>query len=169
MKFDNMFQQVPGLLEHSLRVVFYTRHIIDYLPDGLITRIQAEDLLTAALLHDVGKSTWPIAWFVKPRHLIKNSEWTVMQAHPLQSMNVLCGKGISVNAGVQKLILQHHERLGGKGYPYQVEPDFVSQILAAADVFAACTEERPYRDRVLTADKALYEVACFSPIILIDP
>lgn len=168
MTIDKLFMDTPGLLRHSLRVLFFVRHTIDYLPDGLISRLQAEDLMQAALFHDIGKSTWPAAWFTRPRRSIRNADWTVMQTHPIQGVNVLKSKEILINKGVKNLILEHHERPGRRGYPYQVEPEFVSLVLASCDVFAGCTEDRPYRSKQMAVDNALEEVAQFAPTLVVD-
>lgn len=162
------FAGTPGLLEHSCRVMFFTRQIIDYLPDGLVSVTQAQDLLFAAMYHDIGKATWTQQWFTLPRHSIRNVDWTVMQMHPIQSINILQESGVAITEGTKKLILDHHERPGKSGYPYRIEPDFYSLILASADVFCACTEHRAYRPYPLDHMQALKEVAGFAPEIIVD-
>ena len=168
MKLTNIYAETPGLLEHSLRVFFFVRQVIDYLPDGLILRKQAEDILFAALLHDIGKATWSDQWFSLPRHSIRNVDWTVMQTHPIQSVNIIKSLGIPVTVDVQKLISGHHERPGKKGYPNQIEPDFAQIVLAAADVFCACTENRTYRSYPMDTNQAIIEVASFAPTMVLD-
>ncbi len=163
-----IFAGTPGLLEHSCRVMFFTRQIIDYLPDGLVSVTQAQDLLFASLYHDIGKATWQENWFTLPRHSIRNVDWTVMQMHPIQSINILQESGVPLTDGVRQLILQHHERPEKTGYPHEIEPDFYSLILAAADVFCACTENRAYRPYPLDAGQALKEVSKFAPEIIVD-
>lgn len=163
-----IFAGTLGLLEHSCRVMFFTRQIIDYLPDGLVNVTQAQDLLFAAMYHDIGKATWTQQWFTLPRHSIRNVDWTVMQMHPIQSINILQESRVPMTEGTKKLILQHHERPGGHGYPHKTEPDFYCLILSAADVFCACTENRAYRPYPLDAGQALKEVAGFAPEIIVD-
>ena len=162
------FAGTPGLLEHSCRVMFFTRQIIDYLPDGLVSVTQAQDLLFAAMYHDIGKATWTQQWFTLPRHSIRNVDWTVMQMHPIQSINILQESGVPLIDGVRQLILQHHERPGGNGYPHETDPEFHSLILAAADVFSACTENRAYRPYPMDHMQALKEVERFAPEIVVD-
>lgn len=168
MRLNDLYVKTPGLLDHSLRVFFFTRQVIDYLPGNLITREQAEDLLQAALYHDIGKSTWQNDWFVLPKNSIRSSDWTVMQTHPIQSINILRATGIPITEGTRKYILRHHERPGGTGYPYKIEPDFYSLILAAADVFCACTEHRSYRPYPLDTGQAFNAVSKFAPEIITD-
>lgn len=163
-----IFAGTPGLLEHSCRVMFFTRQIIDYLPDSLVSVTQAQDLSFAALYHDIGKATWQDQWFTLPRRSIRNVDWTVMQMHPIQSINILQESGVPMTEGTKRLILEHHERPGKVGYPHEVEPDFYSLILASADVFSACTENRAYRPYPLDHMQALKEVSRFAPEIIVD-
>jgi HD-GYP domain-containing protein (c-di-GMP phosphodiesterase class II) len=83
----------------------------------------------------------------------------MMKLHPIQSVSMLK----TAPAQAQQYILQHHERPGGKGYPYGIEPGFHSLILASADVFVACMEHREYRRHSLSFDDAISEVAKFAP------
>lgn len=179
MRLTTIFQQTPGLLEHSLRTFFFCRQVIDYLPESLLTRQQERDLLTAALYHDIGKSTWLNEWFSLPKYSIRNQDWTVMQMHPIQTINLatehsiktidlLNDMPIPITEGTKRIILQHHERPGGTGYPYGIEPDLVSVIFAAVDVFSACIESRPYREYPLSTEQALREVARFAPEIVVS-
>jgi len=167
-KIYRVFAGTPELLIHSCRVMFFVRQIIDYLPDGLVNLTQAQDLLFAALYHDIGKSTWQNQWFISARYQIRNVDWTVMQMHPIQSINIIKELGLSLTEGARKYIVQHHERPGGKGYPHEIEPDFYSLILSAADTFCACTESRGYRPYPLDAGQALKEVSSFAPEIIVD-
>lgn len=167
MQLIKIYQRTPGLLEHSLRVLYFCQQVIEYMPESLLTRQQERDMLAAAMYHDVGKSTWHTSWFTAPRHAIRNVDWTVMQAHPIQAINILNNVSIYVTPGAKKIIEQHHERPGGTGYPYSIEPDFVSVIFAAVDVFCACTEPRKYREAPLSIGKALKEVKRFAPEIVI--
>lgn len=165
---NKILLKTPELLSHSLRVFFCVQRILNYLPDTLVTKQQAADLLSAALLHDIGKSTWDNKWFTLPRHSIRNQDWTVMQTHPIQSINIINDTGLVISDNAKKIILSHHERPGGVGYPYGEEPDFYSIILIAADVYSACTEPRGYRHNPLSHEVALKEVAKVAPDIIIS-
>jgi HD-GYP domain-containing protein (c-di-GMP phosphodiesterase class II) len=153
-----LFHGTPELLKHSYQVMITTRQIIAYLPQGLVSTIQAHDLSFAALYHDLGKTSWPADWHTKPFQEIKQN-WEMMKLHPIQSVSMLK----TAPAQAQQYILQHHERPGGKGYPYGIEPGFHSLILASADVFVACMEHREYRRHSLSFDDAISEVAKFAP------
>ncbi len=91
-----------------------------------------------------------------------------METHPIQAINILDSLPISITPGTKKIIVEHHERPGGSGYPYGIEPEFVSVIFAAVDVFSACIESRPYRDYPLSTEQALGEVSRFAPEIIVS-
>lgn len=152
----------PEILPHSIRVFGLVKHVVDRLPENTLSSSQVGDLLMAALLHDLGKAFWKDAWFQKFRHAITEREWKMMNMHPSQAVNSLEDWDL-VNGRVLRIIAQHHERPGGRGYPNGIEPDLLVTILAACDVYAACTERRPYRKQVVTREKALAKVATFAP------
>ena len=168
VRLTTIYQQTPGLLEHSLRVFYFCQAVVSYLPENLLTRQQERDILTAAMYHDIGKSQWHHDWFTAPRHAIRNVDWIVMETHPIQAINILDSLPISITPGAKKIIIEHHERPGGSGYPYGIEPDFVSVIFAAVDVFCACMELRPYREYPMSTEQALREVARFAPDIVVS-
>lgn len=164
----NIFQ-TRELLEHSLFVYILAQQVLRALPEHYLTREEERNLSTAALLHDIGKSGWQDTWYTKPRYMIKNNEWTVMQMHPIQAVNIL-DKELNINTpGITKIIQEHHERPGGRGSPYNIEPSLPAVILAACDVYAACTEDRSYRPAPLSHKQALEEIRKFAPteIVLI--
>ncbi len=141
---------------------------------GLTPR-QAEMVHMAAHLHDVGKIGIPDSILLKPGPLT-DSEWTVLRTHPkmgadiLKPVKVFCGK-----PGVCEIVLAHHERFDGSGYPYGLRGNDIplgARIVAVADALSAMTEERPYR-KSLSLDEAVEEVArCsgthFDPCIVRD-
>jgi len=149
-------------------VFYFSQAVIGYLPENLLTRQQERDILTAAMYHDIGKSQWHHDWFSAPRHAIRNVDWTVMQMHPIQAIHILDSMPVSITPGAKKIIVEHHERPGGSGYPYGIEPDFISVIFAAVDVFCACIESRPYRDYLLSTEQALRAVSRFAPDVVVS-
>jgi HD-GYP domain-containing protein (c-di-GMP phosphodiesterase class II) len=157
-----LFHGTPELLKHSYQVMITTRQIITYLPQGLVSTSQAHDLSFAALYHDLGKTSWPADWHTKPFQEIKQN-WEMMKLHPIQSVSMLK----TAPAQAQQYILQHHERPGGKGYPYGIEPGFHSLILASADVFVACIESRGYRKSSLSLEDAILQVSKFAPDVIL--
>jgi PAS domain S-box-containing protein len=102
-------------------------------------------LETAALLHDIGKMTIPAEILTKPG-VLTDVEWALIREHPNSSYNIL--KGIAFEWPIADLVLQHHERMDGSGYPRGLHGDEIemaARILAVADVVEAMVSHRPYR------------------------
>ena len=157
----------PYILPKALRVMYLMRVLIDHMPKDALSQEQVKDLLMAAVYHDIGKSTWRDDWYTQPRYLIKDIEWSLMKAHPIQSANILKEIHFPYHE-VIRLVEQHHERPGCRGYPYQIEPDLASLMLASCDVFAGCSEDKPYREKPLTKERAFEEVEKFAPDIILQ-
>ena len=129
---------------HSTRVMDYTLDIARRL--GLQPGTPAwEDLKRAALLHDVGKIGVSDFILHKPGPLTPE-EWEEMRRHPAIGYEML--KGVRFLAGPTEIVLSHHERFDGKGYPRALAGEEIplgARIFAAADTFDAMTSDRPYR------------------------
>jgi putative nucleotidyltransferase with HDIG domain len=100
----------------------------------------------AALLHDIGKLSVSNAILEKPGKL-NEEEWRVMRLHPVYTRVVL--KTISGFENLAFVAAAHHERLDGTGYPDRMMGDqlpLTARIIAAADVYQALAEKRPYRE-----------------------
>jgi PAS domain S-box-containing protein/putative nucleotidyltransferase with HDIG domain len=102
-------------------------------------------LSTAGQLHDIGKMCVPSEILTKPGP-INDMEYTLIRSHPRAGYDIL--KTIDFPWPVAEVILQHHERMDGSGYPYGLEGEQIlleSRILAVADVVDAMASHRPYR------------------------
>lgn len=102
-------------------------------------------LADGALLHDVGKIAVPDRVLLKPGPLTPD-EWTLMRQHP-ESGAALVGHIPSLST-VRELILAHHERYDGSGYPGGLRGDAIplgARMFSVADAFDALTTDRPYR------------------------
>ncbi|MHC1753073.1 HD-GYP domain-containing protein [Humidesulfovibrio sp.] len=126
-----------------------------------LTQRQAEIVHMAGHLHDVGKIGIPDSILLKPGPLT-GAEWEIMRRHPklgadiLRPVKVFCGR-----PGVCEIVLAHHERFDGSGYPYGLTGNDIplgARIVAVADALSAMTEERPYR-KSLTLQEAVGEIA----------
>ncbi len=98
-----------------------------------------------ALLHDVGKVAVPSDILNKPGRLTE-AEWRVMRRHPEEGVQLLAG--VEFPWDVAPMILHHHERWDGTGYPYGLagtEIPVAARILCVVDVFDALTTDRSYR------------------------
>ena len=112
---------------------------------------------TAALIHDIGKIEIPASILSKPTKLT-DLEFSMIKTHSQTGYNLL--KKIDFGYPVADIILQHHERLDGSGYPKGLKNDEIlieAKILAVADVVEAMSSHRPYRP-ALGIDKALKEI-----------
>jgi len=105
-----------------------------------------ECIRIAALLHDIGKIAVPIEILSKPGR-INDFEKHIIEAHPQIGHDII--EGIEFPWPIAEIILQHHERLDGSGYPKGISGDEIrleARILAIADVFNAMISHRPYRE-----------------------
>jgi putative nucleotidyltransferase with HDIG domain len=104
-----------------------------------------DELAMAALLHDIGKLRVPAEILNKPGKL-SVAEMMLVQEHPAQGYETL--RHIDFRWRIADIVLQHHERLDGSGYPSGLRGERIllaARILAAADVIEAIASHRPYR------------------------
>lgn len=105
-----------------------------------------KSLALAGMLHDVGKLSVPAEILHKPGALTED-EVQLIQQHPIESVRLI-GEDPNVNNLVRRVILQHHERLDGRGYPLGLrECDILpySRLLSIVDSFHAMIGPRTYR------------------------
>lgn len=104
------------------------------------------DIGMGALLHDFGKSFIPRKLLEKKGKL-SNGEWKIMKEHPAAAYNYL-KKSSELSETSLTIVLRHHEKWNGAGYPYGLSQDRIGQIASAAavaDIYSALTARRPYR------------------------
>ncbi|NLK34471.1 MAG: HD-GYP domain-containing protein [Gracilibacteraceae bacterium] len=136
---------------HSRRVGEYACNLAERL--GLSPK-RIENLKIAAILHDIGKIGVDESILNKPGRLTEE-EFDKIKQHPEIGVRII--KDIDFLKDVSGIILSHHERYDGTGYPEgKKNGDIVleAQILSIADVFDALTSERPYRN-AMTVEEAL--------------
>ena len=127
---------------HSRRVLWYSiklAHALGGLED------QLQNIAMGAWLHDIGKLAIPDGILLKPGAL-NEQERTVMQRHVLIGYDLI--KGIPFLAAASELILAHHERWDGSGYPRGLrgaEIPLSARIFGVSDTLDAITSDRPYR------------------------
>ena len=109
------------------------------------TEKEIETLHRGGLLHDIGKIGIPLSILDKPGRL-NDEEYAKIKDHPSIGARIL--EPINAYADVIPMVIQHHERYDGKGYPAGLageEIDINARILAVADVHDALVSNRPYR------------------------
>ena len=135
---------------HSRRVLLYAMKIAEKL-GGLENQLRT--LAMGAWLHDIGKLAIPDSILLKPGAL-NGQERQIMERHVEIGYDLI--KGIPFLAPAAEVILAHHERHNGSGYPRGLSGEDIpmcARIFAVADSFDAMTSDRPYRP-ALSPDEA---------------
>ena len=126
-----------------------------------------EGIRIASLVHDIGKISIPAEILNKPIKL-SEMEYGLIKDHSQVGHDVL--KSIEFPWPVARIVLQHHERLNGSGYPNKLKGDEIvleARIIGVVDVIDAMSSHRPYRP-ALGIDAALEEISK-NKGILYDP
>jgi putative nucleotidyltransferase with HDIG domain len=113
---------------------------------------EIRDVYLAGLVHDIGKIGTPIELLSRPTRL-SEIELELVKTHSQVGHDIL--RSIDVPAPISTIVLQHHERLDGSGYPQGLgerEITMGAKILTVADVVDAMTAHRPYRAALTVAD-----------------
>jgi putative two-component system response regulator len=127
---------------HALRVAKYAVRLARGL--GLSEK-NIKEIQQGALLHDIGKIGLPDA-LLRHSGKLNEEEWLLMRKHPEIGYRIL--SGIRFLQGAATLVLQHHERWDGKGYPHGLKGTDISigaRIFAVADVLDCMTTDRPFQ------------------------
>jgi putative two-component system response regulator len=135
----------PYTAGHQRRVAHLAVHIADLLG---FEKERREGLRLAGLLHDIGKLHVPAEILAKPTRLTA-AEFALIKDHSRAGWNIL--KRVDFPWPLARMVLQHHERLDGSGYPDGIAGDEIlpeARILAVADVVEAMASHRPYRPAV---------------------
>ena len=106
---------------------------------------ELEWLQVGALLHDIGKAAIPNTILSKPGKLT-DEEWVLIRSHVKRGYEML--QGMNLPEHVMNMVMNHHERLNGSGYPHGIRKDQLSletRILGICDVVEAMSSHRPYR------------------------
>jgi putative nucleotidyltransferase with HDIG domain len=131
---------------HSAAVARYSREIAAQA--GLSEQDQ-ELVHTAGLLHDIGKFVLPDAILKSSRRKLDEAEWTEIHKHPYEGARIV--SQIDGYAPIGEIILAHHERLDGGGYPRRLRGDQIpelARVIAVADTYDVMTARDSYREPV---------------------
>ncbi len=129
---------------HVERVVTYCRLLADRLGFDEYTK---KIFIYGAYMHDIGKINIPEEILMKSSPLT-TEEWEILSKHPENAAEII--KNVSSLQDVIPIILQHHERYNGTGYPNHLKGDeisYLARILNIADSFDAMTSYRPYQKK----------------------
>lgn len=127
---------------HVERVVFYCSLLADQLKLSVDAR---RNLIYAAYLHDIGKINIAESILIKTDPLTPQ-EWETLKSHPQFAVDII--KNNSSFDEVKPIILQHHEKYDGSGYPRGLKGDnihYLARLLTVVDAFDAMTSLRPYQ------------------------
>lgn len=145
----------PYTAGHQRRVADLARSIG---AEMTFSQDRIDGIRIAGIIHDIGKIYVPAEILSKPRRLT-TYEFNLIKTHPQVGYDIL--KSIEFPWPVAKIVLQHHERLNGTGYPNKLMHDNIlveARILGIADVVEAMASHRPYRP-ALGIPAALKEIA----------
>lgn len=140
----NIREKDEYLLEHSVAVSIYITLFARYL--GLDRDI-IEQLSLGAFLHDIGKIKIPDSILNKPGKLT-DYEFTIMKTHANHSIDIIKSTP-EISALALEVATLHHEKLDGKGYPFQVKGEDISvygRMISICDIFDALTATRVYKE-----------------------
>jgi len=145
----------PYTAGHQRRVANLARAIA---VEMKLSNESVEGTYLAGLIHDLGKISIPAEILSKPGRLTVN-EFNLIKDHPRTGFDIL--KDIKFPWPIANLVLQHHERYDGSGYPNGISKDDIlleARIISVADVVEAIASHRPYRPS-LGIDIALEEIS----------
>lgn len=129
---------------HVERVVIYSRMMADKLH---LSKRCKEILIYGAYMHDIGKININKEILVK-KMKFSNDEWEMLKQHPINGVDII--KSVESLKDIIPLIISHHERYDGKGYPNKLKGEeipYLARILTVVDSFDAMTSNRPYNNR----------------------
>lgn len=141
-----------GSTERVVRYVSAVARLLDYPKEYL------KSLVYGAVLRDIGMITVSGLILKNPAHL-SEEEWALIKQHPLRGAQIL--EEMNFPKEVIAIVLNHHERWGGEGYPNGIRGQDIplgARIVSLVDAYVAMTSERPYR-RALPYEKARQVIA----------
>ncbi|MBK9165983.1 MAG: response regulator [Bryobacterales bacterium] len=154
-------------LAHSKRVSEYSLYLAREMS---VDTVMLEVIRRGAMLHDIGKIGIPDSILLKPGKL-SEEEWVEMQKHPRIGSWIL--DGIEPLRPASDIVLAHHERFDGFGYPHSLKGESIpigARIFAVMDCLDVMTSDRPYR-KAASYEAARGEIAAhagsqFDPVVV---
>jgi putative nucleotidyltransferase with HDIG domain len=140
--------------DHCVRVATTAGYIADYLQ---LNGWEKDNLVLGCYLHDLGKTAIPIE-ILNKQGALTSEDWNIIKHHPIDGAQIAWEKEVENEA--IKVILFHHERWDGCGYPFGLKGKMTpptARICAVIDAFDSMVNDRPYRRR-LTLQDAFHEL-----------
>lgn len=137
--------RVPQAYTHS---PYFSRLVVSIGQQMHLDQKQVESLKYASLLHDTGKVDIPMEILTKTTKLTPE-EYSIIKKHPVKGAQIL--RHLQILRPVIPMIMHHHEKYDGTGYPSRLKKLQIPQgarIMAVADAFEAMVYGRPYRERM---------------------
>ncbi|MHC0036354.1 HD-GYP domain-containing protein [Pseudoneobacillus sp. C159] len=141
---------------HSQNVARYALEIAKKMK---LSKKECEAIYIGGILHDIGKIGIPEAMLLKPSKLT-DEEYQIIKRHPLIGYNIIKHISEFKDNGVLDIVISHHERYDGTGYPYRLRGQQIplaARIIAVADTFDAMTSKRVYSEE-MDIESALLEI-----------
>lgn len=130
---------------HSIRVSAYATAIASQM--GISNQTALKNIALGSIFHDVGKSVVPLTVINKSGPLLE-PEWDLMRSHPIEGIKKI--NDTILHHVCREIVVHHHERLNGSGYPDGLTKDSLLtevQIATLADIFDALTSSRSYQNK----------------------
>lgn len=146
--------------KHSLEVAEISRFLAVCL--GLSSEY-SDIIHIAGHLHDIGKIGVP-DYILNKQERLTHDEWQAIRRHPQIGAEIISPVRDIADAGICEIVLHHHERYDGQGYPDGLKGNLIplgARIIAAADSLSAMTGHRPYR-QPMSFQVAITEIAACS-------
>lgn len=140
---------------------YFSRLVMTLAEEMHLDRKDIETLRYASMLHDAGKIDIPVEILTKSSQLT-GEEYDIIKCHPVKGAEII--KHLQILKPVIPLILHHHEKYDGTGYPSHLKEKKIpigARIMAVADAFDAMVYGRPYKER-MSAEAALEEIKKYS-------
>jgi putative nucleotidyltransferase with HDIG domain len=136
---------VPREYTHS---PYFSKVVVAIAQQMHLDEKQIESLKYASLLHDTGKVDIPLEILTKTTKLTPH-EYRIIKRHPVKGAQIL--RPLQILKPVIPMIMHHHEKFDGTGYPSRLKKGNIPQgarVMAVADAFEAMVYGRPYRERM---------------------
>jgi putative nucleotidyltransferase with HDIG domain len=135
-------KKVPSVYSHS---PMFSRIALDIAEQLHLNESQIRSLRYASLLHDAGKIDIPVEIITK-RSKLTSEEYSIIKSHPLRGVEII--RPLEILKPVIPIILYHHEKYDGTGYPSGLKRNQIpigARIMSVADAFEAMVLGRPYK------------------------